>query len=61
MTDTDKIQELFNSQLVVVNVGPALFAEALEKQHVEVLQVDWRPVAGGDEKMQDLLAALGGF
>lgn len=57
--DTDKIQELFESQLVAVNIGPRLFGEALEKQNVEVIQVDWRPVANGDQQMQDLLAVLG--
>lgn len=57
--DTAKIQELFESQPVVVNIGPRLFGEALEKQNVEVIQVDWHPVAGGDKEMQDLLDILG--
>ncbi len=57
--DTDKIQELFESQLVAVKIGPRLFGEALDKQNVEVVQVDWRPVANGDKQMQDLLAVLG--
>ena len=59
MTNTDKIQALFDSQLVAVNIGPRLFGEALEKQNVEVVQVDWRPIAGGDKQMQDLLSGLG--
>lgn len=59
MTNTDRIQELFNSELVVLNIGPRLFGDALEKQNVEVVQVDWRPLAGGDKQMQDLLADLG--
>lgn len=61
MNNTDKIKELFESQLVVVNIGPRLFGESLEKQFLEVAQVDWRPVAGGDKQMQDILANLGGF
>ncbi|MGI6004201.1 MAG: fdrA domain protein [Christensenellales bacterium] len=61
MKSTDKIQKLFESQLVVVNIGPRLFGEALEKQNVEVVQVDWKPVAGGDKQMQDILKSLGGF
>lgn len=61
MSDIDKIQKLFESTLVAVNVGPRLFGEALEKQNVEVLQVDWKPTAGGDKQMQEILAALGGF
>lgn len=59
MADTSKIQQLFESELVAVNIGPRLFGEALEKQGLEVVQVDWRPVAGGDKQMQDILAALG--
>ena len=57
----NKILELFKSELVVTNVGSRVFANALEKQGVEVLQVDWKPVAGGDKEMQDILNMLGGF
>ena len=59
MADTSKIQQLFESELVVVNIGPRLFGEALEKQGLEVVQVDWRPLAGGGRQMQDILTALG--
>lgn len=59
MADTSKIQQLFDSELVAVNIGPRLFGEALEKQGLEVVQVDWRPVAGGDREMQDILSILG--
>lgn len=60
-TNVEKILQLFSSELVVVNVGSRLFAEALEKQGVKVAQVDWKPVAGGDKEMQDLLSLLGGL
>ena len=59
MADTSKIQQLCESELVAINIGPRLFGEALEKQGVEVIQVDWRPVAGGDKEMQDILSVLG--
>jgi FdrA protein len=59
--NTEKIQALFDSQLVVVNVGPKLFGDALVKQNFEVVQVDWKPPAGGDKKMRELLSSLGGF
>ena len=59
MADTSKIQQLFESELVAINIGPRLFGEALEKQGVEVIQVDWRPVAGSDKEMQDILSVLG--
>ena len=52
---------LFRSELVVVNVGPKLFAEALEKQNFRTVQVDWKPIAGGDREMQAILEVLGGL
>ena len=42
--DCEKILNLFRSELVVVNVGPRLFAEALEKQGYRTVQVDWKPI-----------------
>lgn len=59
--DNEKILELFRSPLVVVNVGPKSFADVLEQQGYETVQVDWKPAAGGDKQMQELLALLGGF
>lgn len=56
-----KILDLFRSPLVVINVGPKLFATVLTKQNVEVVQVDWKPIAGGDKEMQDILNVLGGL
>ena len=59
--DCEKIMNLFRSELVVVNVGPKLFAEALEKQNFRTVQVDWKPIAGGDREMQEILEVLGGL
>jgi len=42
----------------VINVGLALFAESLRRQDVPVIDVDWRPPAGGDRSMLDLLERL---
>ena len=61
MSDDSKILNLFRSELIVVNVGPRSFAEVLEKQGYEAVQVDWKPAAGGDKKMQELLEYLGGY
>lgn len=47
MADVSKINELFRSKLVVLNVGPKSFATALEKQGYDTVQVNWKPVAGG--------------
>lgn len=61
MQDVSKILKLFRSELVVVNVGPKSFADVLEKQGYSALQVEWKPAAGGDKKMQEMLNYLGGY
>jgi hypothetical protein len=53
-----KVEELLNKPLVVINLGLKKFAESLEMQRIEVVQVDWVPPAGGDEAMADLLDQL---
>jgi hypothetical protein len=55
----DKTDPLFDRPLKVVNAGLDGFARELESQGVAVIQVDWRPPAGGDPKLADLLAKLG--
>lgn len=57
----EKIMDLFHSELVTVNVGPKVFATALEAQGYKAIQVDWKPVAGGDREMQKILSLLGGL
>jgi len=41
-----------------INVGLESFSDSLRAQGAEVIQLDWRPPAGGDEKMADLPARL---
>jgi FdrA protein len=53
-----KIDELLHMPLIVINLGLKKFAEGLEEQETEVVQVDWIPPAGGDKDMQDLLDQL---
>ena len=52
------IEKLLTEPLIVINVGLNRFAQSLEEQHVEVIQVDWIPPAGGDQEMIDLLDSL---
>ena len=59
MADVSKINELFQSKLIVLNVGPKSFSTALEKQGFSTVQVNWKPIAGGDAEMQKLLQILG--
>jgi hypothetical protein len=49
---------IFPEILRVINIGLESFAEDLREEGVEVLQVDWRPPAGGDPHLTALLTAL---
>ncbi len=53
-------KKLLNSELRVVNLGLELFANDLRSLGVPVVQVDWRPSAGGDQRMASLLQRLQG-
>jgi hypothetical protein len=53
-----KIDEILRESPVVINLGLKQFADNLELQEVEVVQVDWVPPAGGDQEMIDLLQKL---
>lgn len=53
-----KIDEMLQKPIVVINLGLKKFAESLEEQKVEVVQVDWIPPAGGDKEMMDLLEQI---
>ena len=53
-----EVDKLLSAPLIVINIGLAKFAKSLEEQHVEVVQVDWAPPAGGDRQMMDLLDEL---
>ena len=55
---SDLVSQLLNMPLIVINIGVDKFAKNLEDQNVEVLHVDWRPPAGGDQEMIDLLDGL---
>jgi FdrA protein len=52
------IEEILSGPLIVINIGLSGFAESLEEQEVEVVQVNWAPPAGGDQELIDLLEDL---
>lgn len=54
----DLLGQLLSEPLVVINLGLKQFAENLEGQGVDVVQVDWTPPAGGDQELMDLLDKL---
>ncbi len=53
-----KISDLFKQELKIINIGLLSFKESLEDAGVKVIQVDWRPPAGGDEEVMDALKKL---
>ncbi len=61
MTEENKLNQLFQEKkLTVINIGLRVFADAVSRQqNVEVVQVNWRLLAGSDKEMQDILAILG--
>lgn len=51
-------KNIFNKELKVINIGVDIFSEALKAQDVEVVNIDWRPPAGGDLEVLKLLERL---
>ena len=46
-------------ELKVVSIGISTFAADLRSQGVDVVEVAWKPPAGGDPEMMKLLEKLG--
>ena len=51
----EPVAALFKSRLKVINLGLPSFAENLAAAGADVVQVDWRPPAGGDALVLDAL------
>ena len=51
---------ILQQPLAAINVGLTAFAASLTAQGAEVLQVDWRPPAGGNERLTGILARMKG-
>lgn len=52
------INELFKNKLSVANVGLESFYDSMIKQNVQSVQVEWKPPAGGDNKILEILSKL---
>ena len=48
----------FKAPLAAINVGLESFYDSLIGQDAQAIQVEWRPPAGGNEKMMALLAKM---
>ena len=54
------VLESLRGPLSAINVGLEIFAESLKDQGAEVVWVDWRPPAGGNERLAAILAKMRG-
>ena len=50
--------KLFESELVVGNLGSSLFADSVRMQGKQVVGIDWEVPCGGNEKLNSMLAGL---
>ena len=48
----------FQQDVAAINVGLETFSQSLLTQGAEAIQVDWRPPAGGNEKLMAILAKM---
>ncbi|WP_217587214.1 acyl-CoA synthetase FdrA [Lentibacillus saliphilus] len=55
---SDQVQAFVNERPSIINVGLKSFTNALTDNNAQVVQFDWRPVAGGNEKMRKILSLL---
>lgn len=51
-------QKTITGDFGVINVGLEIFFDSLRDQGAETVQVDWRPPAGGNEKLMSLLSKM---
>ena len=54
----NRIISLLVEPIIVINMGLRIFSESLDDQSVQVVQVDWKPPAGGDKEVIELLDEL---
>ena len=54
----ESLRQLLLTGPRAVNVGVRDFADSLKAQGVTVAHVDWRPPAGGDKELIELLDKL---
>jgi len=54
----EKIGKILTSELKVVNIGLELFKDALEAQHVRVVQVTWEKPVKLEKEYEDILSKI---
>lgn len=51
-------EHLFEQELEIINIGLERFHEAVILQGKKAIQVEWRPPAGGNPRLQEILEKL---
>ena len=51
-------EKLFEQDLQIINIGLERFREAVIYQGKQAIQVEWRPPAGGNPRLQEILENL---
>ena len=54
----DSKSAVLDREVRVINIGIERFSDDLKEANVPVIQIDWRPPAGGDRKLIELLDSL---
>ncbi|MQF69613.1 fdrA domain protein [SAR202 cluster bacterium AD-804-J14_MRT_500m] len=49
---------MLSKRLKIVNLGLSIFAESLEERGVSVVQVNWKPPAGGDLRLAEMIRRI---
>lgn len=58
---SDKIHKLITSEPKIINIGLSSFSDTLKQFPCQVVQYDWKPIAGGDSEMIKVLDFLRGY
>ena len=51
-------QPVIGREMRVINIGIERFSDDLKEADVPVIQMDWRPPAGGDRRLIEMLDSL---
>jgi hypothetical protein len=54
----EQATKLLSSELKVINIGLELFKDALESQHVPVVQVAWEKPVKLEKEYEDILSKI---
>lgn len=55
---TERQSDLLSKPMSAINVGLRIFSDSLRSQGAEVIDVDWRPPASGDDRLANLLSKM---